>query len=137
MVGETEPHTYTATIGVFSESMSLAELTTALGPPTHGHDLGQPRSRRLPDGPKKRNSGWFLEAACGDDELRGLSDQITELVIFLEAHVDQFVKLGERVTRDIWCGVYSGQDAQGGFNLEPALLRRLGDLDLPVIFDLY
>jgi hypothetical protein len=33
--------------------------------------------------------------------------------------------------------VFSGDDAQGGFELDPSLTSRLSDLQLPVEFDIY
>jgi hypothetical protein len=66
-----------------------------------------------------------------------LEDQIEELVAFAEEHRTTFEALAPALERRILCGVFSGEDAQGGFILEPALLRRLADLDLPIMFDLY
>jgi hypothetical protein len=135
MVGEEEPHEYTATLGVFSETLSLAELTAALGTPSSGHDRGDPVSSRNAEGPKRKNARWSRESE--GQRQRRLEDQIEDLVLFMEMHQDAFQALAPVVWRDIWCGVFSGEDAQGGFNLEPDLLRRLADLHLPMIFDLY
>ena len=38
---------------------------------------------------------------------------------------------------DIFCGIFSGTDAQGGFTIDTEQLRRLADLQLDVTFDLY
>jgi hypothetical protein len=38
---------------------------------------------------------------------------------------------------DVWCGILSGDDTQGGFKLDPGLFLRLADLGLAVWFDVY
>jgi hypothetical protein len=38
---------------------------------------------------------------------------------------------------DMFCGIFTGSNGQGGFTFEPELSRRLADLALPVVFDLY
>jgi Domain of unknown function (DUF4279) len=135
MVGEQEPHEYRASLGVFSVTIPLRDLTAALGSPSRGYDRGEPVSRRKPDGPKREHAAWFLESEGG--RVRPLEDQIEDLVAFVEQHRDAFDALAPSLERRISCGVFSGEDAQGGFSLEPALLRRLADLDLLVVFDLY
>ena len=135
MVGEQEPHEYQASLIVISETISLADLIAALGKPSDGYDRGDPVSLRNPDGPKRQRAYWGLESEGG--HARPLEDQIGDLVTFAEQHQEAFVALMPSVERRIFCGVFSGNDAQGGFTLEPSLLRRLADLDLEVVFDLY
>jgi hypothetical protein len=38
---------------------------------------------------------------------------------------------------DTFCGVFADPDAQGGWVFQIDLVRRLADLQLPVLFDLY
>jgi hypothetical protein len=134
MVGEKEPHEYRASLDVFSETISLGDLTAALGSPSEGYDRGDLVSGRSPDGPKRERAGWILESKSGACILE---DQIEELVVFAEEHRAAFDAFAPDLAARIFCGVFSGKDAQGGFTLEPGLLRRLADLDLPMVFDLY
>jgi hypothetical protein len=68
---------------------------------------------------------------------RPLDEHIDELVVFAEIHRDALDSLRADCSIDIFCGVFSGEGAQGGFALEPSLTRRLSDLQLAVEFDLY
>jgi hypothetical protein len=131
MVCELEPHEYTASLSVFSETITLRDLTAALGAPSQGYDRGEPVSRRKPDGPKRKQAFWLLEST--GQRARPLEDQIAELVGAAEEHREAFDALTPRPARRIFCGVFSGENAEGGFILEPALL----DLDLVLVFDLY
>jgi hypothetical protein len=135
MVGEQKPHEYTASLSVFSETNSLRDLTAALGAPSQGYDRGTPVSRRQPDGPKRMQASWFLESK--GQRVRPLEDQIGELVVAADEHRETFDALTPGPERRIFCAVFSGENAQGGFMLEPGLLGRLADLDLPLVFDLY
>ena len=135
MAAEKEPHEYRASLAVFSETIALADLTAALGSPSAGHDHGDPVSRRKPGATKRRGATWILESE--GPRVRLLEDQIEDLVMFSEEHRGAFDALAPRPERHIFCGVFSGTNAQGGFALEPALMRRLADLDLVVVFDLY
>jgi hypothetical protein len=135
MAGEQNPHEYTASLNVYSETIPLHNLTAALGPPTEAHDRGDPVSRSKPNGPKRAHTFWSL-TSTGRRE-RPLEDQIEDLVSFAERHQHQFEALKPNPERRIFCGVFSGEDAQGGFILEPALLGRLANLDLVLVFDLY
>jgi hypothetical protein len=134
MVGEKDPHEYSATLGVYSETMSLADLTAALGEPTTGYDRGDQIGRVHKD-LKRKHAGWFLESDGA--RVRKLEDMLADLALFMEEQAAAFETLGSRVERDIWCGIFSGEDAQGGFNFSPDLTRRLADLNVWVIFDLY
>jgi hypothetical protein len=118
---EHERHEYTAALGVFSENGK-------------SFDRGDQSSRVRAD-LKRRRAGWILEADDGDGS-RPLVEQVTELVNFLEANQEAFDGLGDRVFRDLWLVLVSGE-AQGGFTFSPELLRRLANLEIEVVFDLY
>ncbi len=135
MVGEKEPHEYSASLSVFSDTVPLSDLTAALGRPSRGFDRGDPVASQMPDGPKRQRAGWFLESE--GRRARPLEDQIADLVVFAEEHREAFDALEPRIVKRIFCGIFSGKDAQGGFTLEPGLLRRIANLDLEVAFDVY
>jgi hypothetical protein len=59
------------------------------------------------------------------------------LVEFAEPRIDQLGRLRPECSIDVFCGIFSGDHAQGGFEFEPALMLRLADLELAVVFDIY
>lgn len=132
----TEPHEYSAALRVFSPTRRLADLTAALCEPTKSHDLGDPVSGRNLSAPRREHSHWALEPT-GLRTARPLDDQLAELVAFAEAHRTTLEDLRAEGLVDVFCGIFSGEGAQGGFGLDPALMRRLAELDLRVTFDIY
>jgi hypothetical protein len=134
-VNEPERHEYTAALRVYSERLKFAQLEARLGKPSTGHDIGDPVSLQRPDGPKRRDAQWSLTSSI--ERGHPLDEHIDELVVFAEIHRDALDSLRADCSIDIFCGVFSGEDAQGGFALEPSLTRRLSDLQLTVEFDVY
>ncbi len=134
MAGQ-EQHEYTASLRVFSESLAFADLVAVLGEPTKGYDIGDLVSPRRPDGPRRTSAHWCLRSAA--PRTQPLDEHIAELITFVEVHSREFGELGDKVQIDVFCGVFTGDDSQGGFTLGSDLIRRLGDLNLDVGFDLY
>ncbi|MET9626629.1 DUF4279 domain-containing protein [Lentzea sp. NPDC006480] len=132
---EQEQHEYTASLRVFSERLTFADLVAVLGEPTEGYDIGDPVSQRRPDGPRRKWAHWRLGSTA--PRTQPLDEHIAELVTFAEAHSRGFDALGDKVLTDVFCGVFTADDSQGGFTLEADLIRRLGALNLVVGFDLY
>jgi len=128
-------HEYFAALRVISETLTLADLAAALGEPSEGYDIDEPLSRRDPDGPKRPNSRWSLSSTV--DRTRPLDEHVGELVTFAEQHRDALDALQPDVRVDIFCGAFTMGDAEGGFALEPALLRRLFELQVELVFDVY
>ena len=56
---------------------------------------------------------------------------------FAETHRLALDSLRADCRIDIFCGLFSGDDAQGGFTIEPSLSQRLSDLQLAVAVDVY
>jgi hypothetical protein len=78
---------------------------------------------------------WALVADI--ERERALDEHMEPVVEFAEGHRAQLVSIRPRCDQiDIYCGVFAN-DAQGGWLLTPALMRRLASLDLAVWFDLY
>lgn len=130
-----DPHRYSATLCVNSESMRLAELTACLGEPTRGEDIGEPVTLRRPDAPLRKGTHWGLQSNAERSE--PLDVHISQVLDFAEAHRAELDALRDECDIFISCGVFSGEGAQGGFTFDPALNRRLADLALEVVFDLY
>jgi hypothetical protein len=132
---EAPRHEYSATLRVSSQTLRLSQLTETLGEPSDGYDIGDPVSSRRPDSGRRRHSMWLLES--GLDRTRPLDEQIEKLVAFVEAHRQIVDSLREQCTVDIFCGLFSGDGATGGFIISPGLSTRLADVQLPVDFDIY
>ncbi|WP_170166404.1 DUF4279 domain-containing protein [Lentzea atacamensis] len=120
---------------MFSESLTLTELVAVLGEPTRGYDIGDLVSPRRPDGPRRTNAHWSLGSAAL--RTQPLDEHVAELVTFVEAHSREFDALGDKVQIDVFCGVFTADDSQGGFTLGSDLIRRLSALNLDIGFDLY
>ena len=127
-----EQHEYKASLRVFSASLTMADLVAALGGPDHGYDIGDPVGS-CTDGPRRTMSHWSLHSRV--ERTRPLDEHVAELVEFVEGHRRAFEALEADV--DIFCGVFTADDAQGGFTFTADLLRRLAELGLEVGFDLY
>jgi hypothetical protein len=128
-------HEYSASLRVTSDTLPLRALVAALGEPSDGFSIGDRASPRLPECTKKRHTSWSLKSKASRERL--LEAQIAELASFLEEHREALAAVRADVDVDIFCGVFSGDGAQGGFELDGALLRRLADLDVVVVFDVY
>jgi hypothetical protein len=113
----------------------LGDLVAALGEPSDGFSVGDRASPRLPESTGKRHTSWNLKSKASRD--RPLEQQIAELAIFLEEHREALAAIRADVDVDIFCGVFTGDGAQGGFDLDEGLLRRLADLEVVVVFDIY
>jgi hypothetical protein len=127
-------HEYTASLRVLSETLSLDELSHRLGAPTLGYDKGDSGTPQRPRAPRK--DAWLLES--GLERSVRLDEHVAALVAFVESHRDELDGIRDACTVvDIFCGIFTGDDTQGGFAFEPELTRRLADLSLPVVFDIY
>jgi hypothetical protein len=78
---------------------------------------------------------WSRES--GLDRSSPLDEHIEELVAFAETNSETIDSLRTECDIDIFCGLFSGDDAQGGFTIEPTLSARLAELRLPVSIDIY
>jgi hypothetical protein len=132
---EAPRHEYSATLRVSSETLRLTELTERLGEPSDGYDIGDPVSSRRLESGRRRQSMWLLDN--GLDRTRPLDEQIAKLVAFVEGHRQTVDSLREQCTVDIFCGLFSGHGATGGFIISPGLSSRLANVQLPVDFDIY
>jgi hypothetical protein len=128
---------YTASLRVFSATLAVEDIVAALGEPTTSHRRGDPVSpRRDPDGRKRDQSGWLLQSS-GYKTGQPLEDQIEELAVFAEHHVDAIDRLRSDCDADLYCGAFAADTINCGVTLTPALMARLAALDLPVYIDIY
>jgi ubiquinone/menaquinone biosynthesis C-methylase UbiE len=129
-----DPHTYKATLRVGSDSLPLAELTRRLGEPTRGWDIDEPVTPRYPER-LRTNSVWTLESQLGRQA--PLDEHVAPLLDFAELRRAELDELRAECWMDMFCGVFTGDAGQGGFTFEPELIKRLSDLGLAVVFDVY
>jgi hypothetical protein len=128
-------HEYTASLRVFSDTLRLADLVAVLGEPTASHDVGDPVLAKHPEGPRRPHARWSLQSRV--PRIRPLDEHIGELVAFVEHHRASIDSLRDQARIDIFCGVFTDDDAQGGFAFTSELIQRLADVDVDVTFDLY
>lgn len=128
-------HEYHAALRVVSETLTLAELCASLGEPSEGYDINEPLSRRDPDGAKRPNSRWSLTSQA--ERTRPLDEHVAQLATFAEDHRDALDALQAHANVDIFCGVLTAGEPPDAFALEPELLRRLFELQVELIFDVY
>ena len=133
-VTESGEHEYDATLRVFSERLTAAELRARLGEPSSGWDKGDPVSKRSP-GAFRRNASWLLES--GLDRTRSLSEHIEVLLDAVDARREGFDAIRPDCEIDVFCGLWSGEATRGGPILWPDLLARLVELELPLSLDHY
>lgn len=124
----------TASVRVWSETHSAAELTALLGmEPTSSFERGSLMSPRNPRSAKREVSLWVLESELSRKER-------------VERHLDWALDVVETLrepiaslppgSSDIFVGCQL-IEGQGSVELEHALLQRLGALPVDLIFDLY
>ena len=128
-------HRYTASLRILSRTVRLAEMIACLGQPSSSHDIGDPVSPGRPDSPRHVHSRWVLDST---EQEPSLEAQLEYLLAFAEVHREclaELVQHGECI--DVACGIFTADDAQGGFTLDVAVMRRLVELGLDAWFDIY
>ena len=133
MTGQPD-HEYKASLRVFSDSMTAAELTARLGEPSTSYERGDPVSSR-PGASTRRRAMWCVES--GLDRSRTLDEHLATIADRVEERHEAFESIRDRCDIDVFCGIFSGDDGQGGFVIEPSLSDRLARFRLPVVFDIY
>jgi len=103
--------------------------------PTAVHLKGELRSERNPQSSKFEQSLWIYDSSLPDSST--LSEHITHIVNLLELKQGALDKIRARITTmDIFC-MFSSEHGQGSAELDADILRRLADLRLNLIIDLY
>jgi hypothetical protein len=118
---------------VLSNELRLRELVELLGAPSSAYDIGDPVSART--SATRKASMWSIEADV--DRERPLDEHIEPLVAFAELHRAELGELRPQCKLiDISCGIFA-DEAEGGWELSPLLMRRLADVELPLACFLY
>ena len=120
-----------------STTLPLDDVTRRLGPPTHGHSIGDPVGRV----PRKWHNTVWQRRASGDDT--ALEPLVEELLTFAESRAKALAELRAAGCRaDVTCSIFPGtrqapsKDGSStyvfgcGVLLDAAFLRRLASLEL-------
>ena len=137
VIGDDSAAYYTASLRVFSATLALEDIVAALGQPTTSHCRGDPVSpRRDPDGPKRERTGWRLNST-GYKTGQPLEEQVEELVLFAERHLDAIQHLRSESDIDLFCGAFAADTINCGATFTPQIMARLAALDLSIYIDIY
>lgn len=118
---------FTASLTIYSDSLSLADISGPLGAPSEGGEKGHALSgRRTP----LRHTYWSRRSGPGP-----LDEQVLELVVFVEEHWAAIDQLRNSCSMRIFCGVFTAHERNCGFRLGEALLARLGAIDIALDVD--
>ncbi len=127
---------YRASLRVWSETLSAAEISSRLGEPDRSHERGERKMpERYPEGPRFSDSQWYRES--GVDQNERLDAHIEALLNFVEAHRDAIDALRDSCGIDIFCGVFSNGGINCHYVLESELLKRLAETNLSLFMDNY
>lgn len=133
--GEGSP-IFSASLCVHSEDLSVEEIHAKFGSAAcRNSRKGEPISRRNPAAGPRAHSSCVYESGIPDHQLLAL--HLESVVSLAEAHLAGLRALREGGA-DLSIRVMFGADASPSTTtLEPALLSRLGNLELPVMLDLF
>lgn len=82
----------------------------------------------------RRASFWYLE--CPLSDRLPLPEHLRWLLDLLEPKLDLINSITQKWRVEFFCG-FSSEGGQGGITFDPSLLRRLANMGIPLVFDLY
>jgi hypothetical protein len=125
-----------ASLRVFTGETDLEFVSRALGvKPNMQHLKGEPRSRRNPGSSVFEQSVWIYESPLPDSS--ELHEHLAKLLELLESKQAAIDAVRDRIaSMDIFC-MFSSENGQGSAELNANLLRRLADLRIDLLIDLY
>ena len=120
---------------ISSDKRSCESISKVLkAEPSSAANRGDPTSKHAPASGVRELSSWILESGVGTTQ--SLEEHLGALLPFVEAHAEGLQQLAEDCKLEIFCGFSSG-NGQGGFVIEHDLLRRIGEVGLDIVLDLY
>ena len=121
---------------ISGEALEPEEISRLLAlNPTRTHSRGEPRSRQGKGAEIAwRDSLWLLQSPL--DAGADPAEHLKWLLGVLEPKNSLIKTLSQDYQVDLFCG-FSSASGQGGFILDAGTLRRLADLSIPLIIDLY
>jgi hypothetical protein len=131
-------HEYSAAIRVTSRTLRLAEITARLGPPLlGGHDRDDPRVPGRPDRGAWAWTLWYHESDRARDV--NLDEHVAQLAVWAEQRREALGALRDAGAEVyLWCAIWTPERSTGRISsLPPELLRRVVELELPLVLDVY
>lgn len=120
-----------ATLRVFSDELSLEELTAVMGlPSSGGHTKGESKKRSVKSW---SSSYWPLESKSSSE---WVEDHIEELVNWLESKSEDYARIRSSCFADLFCLVAT-IGGQAGVVIHRDLMPRLIALGLSVVLDIH
>lgn len=120
-----------ATLRIFSENYSLAQLENFIGVPTRGFSKGDSYSH----GKKIREKTfWSFESQVPSSEK--FESHLVDIISFLEKHKSTFSIIENDCEIDLFC-MLSSNNGQGGFVLPYQLVDEISKYHLNIVFDVY
>jgi hypothetical protein len=121
-----------ASLRLFKEDLDPDAVSAQLDlVPTHAHRAGESRTHGSP----YREGCWLITTK--ENESLVVNDHVAHLLDLAERSLDAFLELQASGVRcDVFC-YWETKNGQGGLELEPREMRRLGALNLAISFDVY
>ena len=122
-----------ASLRVFGDTLQPDRIGAMLGlESTLSHLKGERVSTR--NDAVRRTSLWLLQ--CPLDDHLPLQAHLIWLLDLVEPKAELINLIGQDYSVDFFCG-FSSENGQGGAEFDRGLLRRLANLGVPLILDLY
>jgi hypothetical protein len=90
--------------------------------------------RRPPSNPQIEECLWVLDSGLSPS--KPLEDHLQTLLSVVTSNADGLLKIKDRCRLDFFCG-FSSRSGQGGFGIDSSSLRRMGQLNIDLIIELY
>jgi len=124
-----------ASLRIFGTDLLPEEITTLLGcSPSKSAKAGDIDPRHKRETRIVKEGFWLLASDEGDDSC--LEKKVETLLDKLTSDLDVWKQLTSKYKVDIFCGLFLNE-LNEGFDISPALLKKLGDRNLKIDFDIY
>ncbi len=124
---------FRASLIISGEQPPPDQISALLGlRPTRTHTRGESRTGR--SGAVWDHSVWILRSPLSDDSEP--SEHIAWILDVVEPRLGVLREISKAARVKLFCG-FSSDNGQGGFTLDAAMLRRLAELGVPFVLDLY
>ena len=125
-----------ASLRIFTREDSVEFVSGILGVvPTLHYFKGEFHSKRNPRNPAFEQSVWIFRSELSDS--CELHEHLDWLLHFLESKRDALQGMRDRITElDIFC-TFASVKGRGSVEIDAVQLRRLADLNVDLVMDLY
>jgi hypothetical protein len=126
---------FDAAFRIISDRLDPDQISSLLGiKPDHSHKKGEPNNRRSKSGkiivgPVHKTGIWSIYSTL--PETSSLEEHLTSLIGRLDPVGDKIKQLSTEGYRvDIFCGYFFNHGVQGGFDISPKTLERIGKMGI-------